>query len=98
LASESGFLKGKLPRRKVRVHTFKIPKFKISYTLEASNLLKELGVVSPFSQLDADFTKMGDSPSEGGVSVESMFHKVSIEVDAQCTKATAAAGSLLGTY
>jgi serpin B len=43
LASESGYLKGKLPRRKVQVSNFKIPKFKISFTLEASNVLKELG-------------------------------------------------------
>jgi hypothetical protein len=39
-------------------------------------VLKELGVDSPFFE----FSKMVDSPSNG-VYVESMFHKVSIEVN-----------------
>ncbi|XP_057444562.1 serpin-ZX-like [Lotus japonicus] len=58
LSSEPGFLKGKLPRRKVRVDALEIPKFNISFTFEASNVLKEVGVVSPFSPMDACFTKM----------------------------------------
>jgi serpin B len=53
LASECSSLKDKLPRRKVRVLNFGIPKFNISSTFEASNVLKELGVVSLFSR-DAD--------------------------------------------
>ncbi|XP_057418847.1 serpin-ZX-like [Lotus japonicus] len=87
LASESNFLKGKLPRQKVQVFNFRIPKFKISFTLEASNMLKELGVVSPFSERDADFTKMVDSPLDGEY-VESMFHKAFIEVNEEGTEAT----------
>jgi serpin B len=74
LTSESGYLKAKLPRRKVQVS-----KFKISFTLEASNVLKELGVILPFSR-EAGFTKMVESPS-GEEHVESMFHKASIEVN-----------------
>jgi serpin B len=38
LASESSSLKDKLPRRKVRVLNFGIPKFNISSTFEASNV------------------------------------------------------------
>ncbi|KAL6493481.1 hypothetical protein OROGR_032260 [Orobanche gracilis] len=87
LASESGFLRGKLPRRKVRVCNFRIPKFKISFTLEASNVLKELGVGSPFSQREANFTKMVDS---GKLFVERIFHKASIEVNEEGTQVTAA--------
>ncbi|KAL6503342.1 hypothetical protein OROGR_025265 [Orobanche gracilis] len=88
LASESSSLKDKLPRQKVRVLNFGIPKFNISSTFEASNVLKELGVVSPFSR-DADFTKMLDSPSIEEVYVGSMFHKASIEVNEEGTEATA---------
>ncbi|XP_057420923.1 serpin-ZX-like isoform X2 [Lotus japonicus] len=78
LASESCFLKGKLPRQKVRVRKFRIPKFKICFELEASNVLKELGVVSPFSKSNANFTKMVVSPLDE-LCVESIHHKASIE-------------------
>ncbi|KAL6556116.1 hypothetical protein OROGR_005404 [Orobanche gracilis] len=94
LASESDFLKGKLPQRKVRVFNFRIPKFRISFTLEASNVLKELGVVLPFSEWDANFTKM-DSSLDGEY-VESMFQKASIEVNEEGTEA-ATANSMLKT-
>ncbi|XP_045797179.1 serpin-ZX-like [Trifolium pratense] len=93
LASESGYLKDKLPRRKVRVSNFKIPKFKISFTLEASNVLQEVGVISPFSQ-EARFTNMVESPS-GEEHVESMFHKASIEVNEEGTEATTANSTVL---
>ncbi|XP_057442906.1 serpin-ZXA-like [Lotus japonicus] len=86
-ASESGFLEGKLPRRKVKVNDFRIPKFRISFTLEAS---KVLGVVSPFSQGDADFGKMVDSPFNR-LYIESMFQKAFIEVNDEGTEAAAAA-------
>ncbi|XP_057420544.1 serpin-Z2B-like [Lotus japonicus] len=88
LASQSGFLKGKLPRRKVRVDDFKIPKFKISFALEASTVLKELGVISPFTKTDADFTNMVDSPSDE-LYVANLYHKASIEVNEQGTEAAA---------
>ncbi|GAU16975.1 hypothetical protein TSUD_37330 [Trifolium subterraneum] len=87
MASESSSLKDKLPRQKVRVLNFGIPKFNISSTFEAFNVLKELRVVSPFS-LDADFTKMLEFPSTA-VYAESMFHKASIEVNEEGTEATA---------
>ncbi|XP_057422364.1 serpin-ZX-like [Lotus japonicus] len=94
MGSESGFLEGKFPEEKVQVGGFRIPKFNFSFAFEASNVLKELGVVSPFSQLDADFTKMVDNPVDG-LYVESMFHKASIEVNEKGTEA-GAASSLWG--
>nr|AFK33870.1 unknown [Lotus japonicus] len=96
LSSEPCFLKGKLPRRKVRVHPFWIPKFDISFTFEASNVLKEVGVVSPFSPMDAHLTKMVNvnSPLDN-LCVQSIFHKAFIEVNEKGTKATAATWSAL---
>ncbi|XP_057446802.1 serpin-ZX-like [Lotus japonicus] len=96
LSSEPGFLKGKLPHRKVRVRPFRVPKFNISFTFEASNVLKEVGVVSPFSPMDAHFTKMVNvnSPSDN-LFVQSIFHKAFIEVNEKGTKATAATWSAL---
>ncbi|XP_057426574.1 serpin-ZX-like [Lotus japonicus] len=89
LSSESAFLKGKLPRRKVRVASFRIPSFNIPFTFEASNVLKEVGVVSPFSHSDADFTKM-TKPSDK-LYLENLFHKAFIDVNQKGTEATTSA-------
>ncbi|KAL6571879.1 hypothetical protein OROHE_002748 [Orobanche hederae] len=89
LASKSSFLEDKYPLRKVQIRNFRIPKFKISYTFEASNVLKELGVVSPFSKLDAEFTKITNSLMDE-LHVESMFHTTSIEVNEEGTEVTTA--------
>ncbi|XP_057436731.1 serpin-ZX-like [Lotus japonicus] len=91
LTSESGFLKGKFPRKKARIGLFRIPKFKLSFELEASHVLKELGVVSPFSSCDADFTKMVEvnSPLDK-LYVDSIFHTAFIEVNEKGTTAAAA--------
>ncbi|XP_057419047.1 serpin-ZX-like, partial [Lotus japonicus] len=93
MASKSGFLEGKLPQRKVRVRSFMIPKFNFSFAFEASNVLKELGVVSPFSQSGADFTKMVDNPVDE-LYIESMFHKASINVNEEGTEAGASSSWL----
>ncbi|AES73225.2 serpin-ZX-like protein [Medicago truncatula] len=49
VASEFDLLQHKLPFDKVEVGDFRIPKFNISFGLETSVMLKELGVVLPFS-------------------------------------------------
>ncbi|MCH83432.1 serpin-ZX, partial [Trifolium medium] len=60
VASESEFLEHKCPQKRVKVGDFRIPRFDISFELETSDLLKELGVVLPFSP--GGLTKMADSP------------------------------------
>ncbi|XP_057419322.1 serpin-ZX-like [Lotus japonicus] len=99
LASESGFLKGKFPRRKAAIRHFRIPKFDISFELEASHVLMELGVVSPFSSTDADFTKMVEvnSPLDELLYADSVFHKAFIKVDEEGTTAAAATAMLLAS-
>ncbi|CAJ2650979.1 serpin-ZX-like [Trifolium pratense] len=83
LASESDFLKDKFPRRKVEVRQFTIPKFKISFSFEASNVLHELGMSSPFF-----LTKVveGMNPPLG---VESINHNAFVEVNEKGTIASA---------
>ncbi|XP_057427360.1 serpin-Z2A-like [Lotus japonicus] len=91
LSSKSGFFKGKLPRKKKPVRCLRIPKFSISSTFQASDMLKKVGVLSPFSPQDADFTKMVEVNSTSDkLYVENIFHKVSIQVTEQGTEATAA--------
>ncbi|CAI0558492.1 unnamed protein product [Linum tenue] len=81
--SESGFLNRHLPQQKVEV-------FKISFGFEASNTLKGLGLVLPFSN-EADLTEMVESSVVGSnLSVSSIFHQSFIEVNEQGTEAGAA--------
>ncbi|XP_057739776.1 serpin-ZX-like [Arachis stenosperma] len=88
VSSERGFLERKLPYQEVSVGDFRIPKFKISFGLEASNVLKELGVVLPFK--DGDLTEMVDSFVSQNLYVSSIYHKSFVEVNEEGTEAAAA--------
>ncbi|KAL4649772.1 hypothetical protein ACB092_01G038600 [Castanea dentata] len=94
VGSESGFLDCHLPEQKVKVGEFRIPKFKISFGFEASKLLKELGLVLPFSG-EADLTEMVDSLVGQNLYVSSIFHKSFIEVNEEGTEAAAASAAVM---
>ncbi|CAN0922185.1 At1g47710 [Linum grandiflorum] len=88
--SEPGFLNRHVPQQRAEVGDFKIPRFKISYGFEASNTLKGLGLLLPFSN-EADLTEMVDASAGGSnLSVSSVFHKSFIEVNEEGTEAGAA--------
>ncbi|KAK7310876.1 hypothetical protein RJT34_08650 [Clitoria ternatea] len=93
VASESGFLEHNLPGQKVEVGDFRIPRFKISFGFEASNALKELGVVLPFE--GGDLTEMVDSPVSQNLFVSDIFHKSFIEVNEEGTEAAAASAAII---
>ncbi|PHU20879.1 Serpin-ZX [Capsicum chinense] len=88
VSSESRFLERHLPYQKVGVGEFRIPKFKISFGFEASNVLKGLGVVLPFS--GDGLTEMVESPVGSNLYVSNIFHKSFIEVNEEGTEAAAA--------
>jgi serpin B len=87
MASEPEFLKHNLPKTKVEVGDFRIPKFEISFGLSASNALKELGVVLPFDP-SAGLTKLVDSPNSP-IWVSDIFQKCFIKVNEKGTEAAA---------
>jgi len=87
VASDSEFLEQKLPREEVRVGEFRIPRFNISFEIEASELLKKLGLALPFSM--GSLTKMVDSPISQELYVSGIFQKSFIEVNEKGTKAAA---------
>ncbi|AES73228.2 serpin-like protein [Medicago truncatula] len=93
LASESELLQHKLPLDKVEVGDFRIPRFNISFELETSDMLKELGVVLPFT--NGGLTKMVNSAVSQNLYVSKIFHKSFIEVNEEGTKAAAATAGLL---
>ena len=87
LSSEPEFLDRHIPTRKIPVGQIKVPKFKISFGFEASELLKGLGLQLPFSP-EADLSEFVDSPVP--LSVSSILHKSYVEVNEEGTEAAAA--------
>ncbi|KAH0680488.1 hypothetical protein KY284_021573 [Solanum tuberosum] len=82
--SEPGFFDQYIPLTEVRVRKFLIPKFNISFGLEASNVLKGLGLTLPFT---AGLTEMvGENLP---LVVTHVFHKSFIEVNEEGTEAAA---------
>ncbi|KAF8405129.1 hypothetical protein HHK36_010027 [Tetracentron sinense] len=93
MGSEPGFLDRHLPFQEVKVGEFRIPRFKMSFGFEASNILKGLGLVLPFSHEGGGLTEMVDSPVGQYLYVSAIFHKSFIEVNEEGTEAAAAAAA-----
>ncbi|CAI9757930.1 unnamed protein product [Fraxinus pennsylvanica] len=93
ISLESEFLEHHLPYQKVKVGEFRIPKFKLSFGFEASEVLKGLGVVLPFS--GGGLTEMLDSQVGQNLYVSSIFHKSFIEVNEEGTEAAAASAGVV---
>ena len=66
-----------------------LPKFKVDYSIEMSELLQNMGMPDAFDSGKADFTKLGTSTG-GNISISSVLHKTYIAVDENGTKAGAA--------
>ncbi|KAK8936393.1 Serpin-ZXB [Platanthera zijinensis] len=91
IVSAPNFVEEHVPRRRVDVGRFMVPKFKISFYFEASNVLKQLGLKSIFSSSSADLGGMClESSRVGQLFVSSILHKAAIEVDEEGTTAAAA--------
>ncbi|AES68894.2 serpin-ZX [Medicago truncatula] len=89
LAAKPHLLHYSLHPAEAEVVEFRIPRFKISFELETSDMFKELGVILPFTR--GGLTKMVDSPLVGNsLSVSKIFHKSFIEVNEEGTEAAAA--------
>ena len=68
-----------------------LPKFKTEYSVEMSDILKNMGMQLAFDEKNADFLKMGTRDVEDYVIyISRVLHKTFIEVDEKGTKAGAA--------
>ncbi|GJW64705.1 serine protease inhibitor family protein [Tanacetum coccineum] len=83
IGSQSDFLERHMPGEEVDVGRFMIPKFRISFGFEASDMLKELGLVLPFT--NEGLTEMADE----GLRVSGINHKAILEVNEEGTEAAA---------
>lgn len=62
MRSQFAFLKDHIPYKMIEVVDFKIPRFKISFGIEVSSILKALGLLSPFSRKRRWFDRDGGFP------------------------------------
>ncbi|KAJ7570445.1 hypothetical protein O6H91_01G120200 [Diphasiastrum complanatum] len=83
--------------QEVPVGSFQLPCFKIHFGLEATDTLKNLGLVKPFST-EADFSALVDSPPGTMLHVSNVFHKGFIEVNEEGTEAAAATAAAITLY
>ncbi|KAA0065278.1 serpin-ZX-like [Cucumis melo var. makuwa] len=83
--SESGFMDRHIPHKKVEVGDFQIPKFKVSYECEVSDVLKKLGLVLPFEE--RSLLEMVETETGEVSFVSSIFHKSIIEANEKGTEA-----------
>ncbi|XP_074282496.1 serpin-ZX-like [Silene latifolia] len=88
-SSQPGFLEEHLPSdKKVLMWDFKLPKFKISFGFEATDVLKSLGVEHPF--IPGGLTEMLVDPfTSDELYVSNIFQKSFIEVNEEGTEAAA---------
>ncbi|RHN65796.1 putative Serpin family protein [Medicago truncatula] len=94
VASESELLHHRFHLPEEEVGEFRIPRFKISFELETSDMLKELGVTLPFTR--EGLTKMVDSSLVGdSLSVSKIFHKSFIEVNEEGAEAVAVSAAFI---
>jgi len=93
MASKFELLQHNLPLIQKKVRNFKIPRFKFSIWLETSDMLKELGVILPFSP--RSLTKMVDSLVGPNLFVSNIFEKYFIEINEKGTKVASASAAVV---
>ncbi len=66
----------------------KLPEFTYEYELKMNGVLSDMGMVQAFSEKDADFTGIAESP-DGNLYIDIVLHKTFIEVGQYKTRAAA---------
>ncbi|XP_047058120.1 putative serpin-Z8 [Lolium rigidum] len=89
ITSRPGFVHDHLPSSKVKVCHFGVPKFKLEFLSNVTQILKDLGLVLPFC-MGADLSDMMEADRSGlPLVVQDVFHKAVVEVDEEGTVAAA---------
>jgi len=72
----------------------KMPKFEFDSSFSVSSALQDLGMISPFSKTDADFSGMYESGSDP-LFISDVIHKAFVAVDEKGTEAAAATAVIM---
>ncbi|XP_051221164.2 serpin-Z6B-like [Lolium perenne] len=89
ITSRPGFVHDHLPSSKVKVCHFGVPKFKLEFLSNVTQILKDLGLVLPFC-MGADLSDMMEADRSGlPLVVQDVFHKAVVEVNEEGTVAAA---------
>ncbi|KAK1407517.1 hypothetical protein QVD17_39133 [Tagetes erecta] len=88
ISTTPSFFDTHIPKKKLEMRKFSIPKFKISFGFTACDVLKELGLVLPFSA-EAGLSEMVDSSDGQNIYGSSIHHTAFVEVNEEGTKAAA---------
>uniref|UniRef100_A0ACD5W891 Uncharacterized protein n=1 Tax=Avena sativa TaxID=4498 RepID=A0ACD5W891_AVESA len=89
ITSRPGFVHDHLPSDTVKVGDFGVPKFKLEFMTNVTEILKHLGLVLPFG-MGADLSDMMEANGSGDpLVVQDVFHKAVIEVNEEGTEAAA---------
>ncbi|CAN6204052.1 unnamed protein product [Urochloa humidicola] len=87
-ASRPGFLAEHMPRSRVEVGDFRVPKFKLSFYDSLRHVLEDLGVIAVFDPSRADLPDMVEGSVER-LYLDDVFHRKVIEVNEEGTEAVA---------
>ncbi|KAM0839154.1 hypothetical protein ACQ4PT_060500 [Festuca glaucescens] len=89
ITSRPGFVHDHLPSSKVKVGDFGVPKFKLEFTSNVTQVLQRLGLALPFG-MGADLSDMMEADGSGlPLVVQDVLHKAIIEVNEEVTVAAA---------
>ena len=72
----------------------KMPKFEFDSSFSVSSALQDLGMISPFSPTDADFSGMYE-PGSDPLFISNVIHKAFVAVDEEGTEAAAATAVIM---
>ncbi|PWA59979.1 serpin [Artemisia annua] len=97
MGSESNFLDNHTPHHKREVGQLLIPKFKIPFEIKASNILKELGLVLPFTGGEG-LTEIADPSVGETLRVSGIYHKSFVEVNEEGTEAAAVTVGVIESF
>ncbi|CAO2162427.1 unnamed protein product [Urochloa humidicola] len=86
-SSSSSFMRDHMPKRRVKLGKFRLPKFKLSFSNQMKETLMAMDLEAVFFENKANLSNMLED--DDGLFMEHVFHKAVIEVNEEGTEAAA---------
>jgi serpin B len=96
-SSGNNFIREHLPTSLVAVGKLRLPRFKLTFSGNMSDVLRRLGLQVAFDEKEADLRGMVEDDGSAGrpLALESVFHKAVIEVNEEGTEAAAVTAKMM---